>query len=144
LADAPPSGGVVTSVNPDASAEAKASESSPAVAPIIEAAVASPASIASMVETGAKAILLSAHDGSAAAGSAAGPPASKAGVVGAPAIASPGITPDVLVARDQLASAIATATPTAAAITTSPTHDAPAPLVPTLGADTHTLHMQGG
>ena len=140
---APPGDGGITTVHADAG-ERKASDSSPAAAPTTKSAPPDSASIASMVESGAKAILLSAHDASTAAGNVAGAPAPKSGVVGAPIIAAPSITPDVLVARDQLASAIATANPAAAAITSSPTQGAPAPLVPTLGADTHTLHMHGG
>ena len=98
-----------------------------------------------MIETGAKAIRSPAHYGTVAAAGVAGLPAPKPAVAGTPSTAAPSIAPDLLAARDQLASAIATANPMAAAITTSPTHGAPASLlVPTLGADTHTLHMHGG
>ena len=142
---APPSDGSITPVHPlDASAKPKTSDPLPAAAPTTKATAADSPSVASMIETGAKAILLSAHDGTVAAGGAAGLPAPKPAVIGAPAMAAPSITPDVLAARDQLASAIATANPAPAAITTLPTQAAPVPLVPTLGADTHTLHMHGG
>ena len=144
LLGARPSDGGIAPVHSDGDAKPKTLDTLASVAPMTKAAVADAASIPSMVESGTKAILLSAHDGTVAPGGAVGLPGPKLGAGGAPIISAPSITPDVLAARDQLASAIATANPTAAAITTSPAHAAPAPLVPTLGADTHTLHMHGG
>jgi hypothetical protein len=144
LLGARPSDGGIAPVHPDGDAKPKALDTLASVAPMTKAAAADAASIPSMVESGANAILLSAHDGTVAAGGAVGVPGPKQGASGAPIIPAPSITPDVLATRDQLASAIATANPTAAAMTTSPAQAAPAPLVPTLGADTHTLHMHGG
>jgi hypothetical protein len=105
-------------------------------------AIAAPAaapSLGPLIESGARAILLQ----SDAAPSAASPPPdarSRHGVPGdgAPAF-TPAFAPDILSARDQLASAIATASPETAAITTlTPTH-ATGLQVATLGADLHAL-----
>src|SRR5262249_17941064 len=110
-----------------------------------EATPANAGSVASLVESGAKAILLATHDKSAA-DSGAGQPlaAAKPDAANAPMIAAPSITPELLSARDQLASAIATASPAAAAITTSPAQATPGAVIPTLGTDTHALHSHGG
>jgi hypothetical protein len=143
LLGARPSDGGIAPVHPNGDAKPTALDTLASVAPMIKAAAADAALIPSMVESGAKGILLSAHDGTVASGGAVGLPGPKLGPNGAPIIPAPSITPDVLAARDQLASAIATANPTDAAMTTSPAQAAPAPLVPTLGADTHTLHMHG-
>ena len=144
LAGALPKDSGIAPGHPDGAAEPKTPDAVSAVAPTIKAAAADPPSIPSSVEAGAKAILFAAHEGTVAAGGVAGLPTAKPVIAGAPAISAPSITPDLLAARDQLVSAIAAANPTAAAITTPPTQAVSAPLVPTLGADTHTLHMHGG
>jgi hypothetical protein len=111
-------------------------------------ASAKPPSIGTLIESGTKSILL-ATDASA---TTPGPWTSAA----APAMpvqrgnadhggdVTPNFAPAVLTARDQLASAIATASPQAAAITTlPPVHTVGVPL-PTLGGDVHAAHGQHG
>jgi hypothetical protein len=111
-------------------------------------ASAAPPSIGTLIESGTKSILLATDASPTTPGpwtSAAAPPmpvqrgrADHAGDV------TPNFAPDVLTARDQLASAIATASPQAAAITTlPPPHTIGVPL-PTLGGDVHAGHGQHG
>jgi hypothetical protein len=109
-------------------------------------APANPGSIASLVESGTKAILLASPDRSAgdAGAGASLLAAARTGGASGPVIAAPSFTPELLSARDQLASAIATASPAAAAITTLPAQATPAATITTLGADTHALHSHGG
>lgn len=94
-------------------------------------------STGALVEAGTKAILLATDESP----NRIGPHASAADF--APG-AAPGhshttaaFSPAVLGARDQLASAIATATPEAAAITTLPPPQAAGAAIPTLGSDMH-------
>lgn len=120
-------------------------DSATAVAPPADAAAPS---LGPLIESGARAILLQ----SDAAPSAASPrPDARPGHGvtgdGAPAF-TPAFAPHILSARDQLASAMATATPETAGLTTlTPAHSADIH-VPTLGADVHAmhtpLHAQGG
>lgn len=96
-------------------------------------------STGALVEAGTKAVLLATDESP----NRIGPHASAADF--APG-AAPGhshtaaaFSPAVLGARDQLASAIATATPEAAAITTLPPPQAAGAAIPTLGSDIHAL-----
>jgi hypothetical protein len=109
----------------------------------IDQTQASPPSSGALVEAGAKAILLATDESP----SRIGPHASAADFVSgtAPnqvhstAQTNAAFSPAVLGARDQLASAIATATPDAAAITTMPPPQVAGAALPTLGADMHAL-----
>jgi hypothetical protein len=109
----------------------------------IDQTQASPPSSGALVEAGAKAILLATDESP----SRIGPHASAADFVSGAApnqahsTAQPNVafSPAILGARDQLASAIATATPEDAAITTLPPPQVAGGAIPTLGADMHAL-----
>lgn len=102
-----------------------------------------PPSTGALVEAGTKAILLATDESP----NRIGPHASAADFVlgTAPsqihsaAHAAAAFSPGVLGARDQLASAIATATPEAAAMTTLPPSPITGAAIPTLGGDMHAL-----
>jgi len=108
-------------------------DSATAVAPPADAAAPS---LGPLIESGARAILLQ----SDAAPSAANPRLDARPRHGVTADGAPAFAPDILSARDQLASAIATASPETAGLTTlTPAHSADI-RVPTLGADIHAMH----
>ncbi|MCP3370874.1 hypothetical protein [Bradyrhizobium cajani] len=106
-------------------------------------AQAPPPSSGELVEAGAKAILLATDESP----NRIGPHASAADValgaapdhVHSSAHATTAFSPGVIGARDQLASAIATATPEAAAITTLPSAQMTGAVIPSLGGDMHAL-----
>jgi hypothetical protein len=111
-------------------------------------ASAAPPSIGTLIESGTKSILLATDASPTTPGpwtSAAAPPMPvQRGRADHGGDVTPNFAPDVLAARDQLASAIATASPQAAAITTlPPVHTIGVPL-PTLGGDVHAGHGQHG
>jgi len=109
----------------------------------IHQAQAAVTSTGELVEAGTKAILRATDDSP----NRIGPHASAADFVlgAAPshihstAHATVAFSPEVLGARDQLASAIATATTEAAATTTLPTSQITGAIIPTLGSDMHPL-----
>ena len=102
-----------------------------------------PPSTGALVESGTKAILLATDESP----NRVGPHASAADFalgaapsqIHAATHATAAFSPDVLGARDQLASAIATATPEAAAMTTLPQSQITGAFIPTLGGDMHAL-----
>lgn len=100
-------------------------------------------STGALVESGAKAILLATDESSSRNGPHASvadlPLGSASSQVHSAAHTAAAFSPGVLGARDQLASAIATATPEAAAMTTLPTSQTIAAAIPTLGSDVHAL-----
>lgn len=102
-------------------------------------AQAAPPSSGALVEAGTKAILLATDESP----NRIGPHASAAdfapGATPSHSHTTAAFSPAVLGARDQLASAIATATPEAAAITTLPPPQAAGAAIPTLGSDMHAL-----
>lgn len=102
-------------------------------------AKAAPPSSGALVEAGTKAILLASDESP----NRIGPHASAAdfapGAAPSHSHTTAAFSPAVLGARDQLASAIATATPEAAAITTLPPPQAAGAAIPTLGSDMHAL-----
>lgn len=102
-------------------------------------AQAAPPSSGALVEAGTKAILLASDESP----NRIGPHASAAdfapGATPSHSHTTAAFSPAVLGARDQLASAIATATPEAAAITTLPPPQAAGAAIPTLGSDMHAL-----
>jgi hypothetical protein len=110
-------------------------------------ASATPPSIGTLIESGTKSILLATDASPTTPGpwtSAAAPPMPvQRGRADHGGDVTPNFAPDVLAARDQLASAIATASPQTAAITTlPPVHTVGVPL-PTLGGDVHAGHGHG-
>ncbi|OPY98150.1 hypothetical protein A5906_35025 [Bradyrhizobium sacchari] len=96
-----------------------------------------------MVEAGTKAILLATDESPSGIGPHASAadfaPGAAQGHVHSSAHATTAFSPGVIGARDQLASAIATATPEAAAITTLPSAQITDGAPPTLGGDMHAL-----
>jgi len=101
-----------------------------------------PPSTGALVESGTKAILLATDDSPNRIGphaSAADFAISAPSHVHAAAHATAAFNPGVLGARDQLASAIATATPETAAMTTLPSSQITGAAIPTLGGDVHAL-----
>lgn len=95
-------------------------------------------STGALVEAGAKAILLATDESPSRIGHASAADFAP-GAAPSHSHTTEAFSPTVLGARDQLASAIATATPEAAAITTLPPPQAASAAIPTLGSDMHAL-----
>jgi hypothetical protein len=136
------------SITPSAPASTVSADSNATHADATHAdASAAPPSIGTLIESGTKSILLATD----ASPTTPGPWTSAA----APAMpvqrgnadhggdVTPNFAPEVLTARDQLASAIATASPQAAAITTLPPVHTVGVALPTLGGDVHAAHGHG-
>ncbi|MDA9495031.1 hypothetical protein XI08_39355 [Bradyrhizobium sp. CCBAU 11361] len=137
---AKPSGHVNANPNDAASSDATVPASDGAT---IHQAQTTPPSTGALVEDGTKAILLATdespnrigpHASAADFALSAGP-----GHVHSSAHATAAFSPGVIGARDQLASAIATATQEAAAMTTLPPPQMTGAGIPTLGGDMHAL-----
>ncbi|MGX1324655.1 hypothetical protein AB7M17_008108 [Bradyrhizobium sp. USDA 377] len=141
IADASKASGHVNANHDDTTSHATSGLASDGAT--IDQAQAAPPSTGELVEAGAKAILLATDESPNRIGPHASAadiaPGAAQGHVHSSAHATTAFSPGVIGARDQLASAIATATPETAAITTLPSAQITGAALPTLGGDVHAL-----